>query len=157
MSPTADSPADARVLYSDMLERCLLNNIYKDGCTDSRERGPSQVYELFIWQFGRNWPGAVHAVNGRARLPNLRELVEISPTTVKELFEGCGCERVIYHSNPTPFSDHALVNRFIRKALVLDPDGPTRPEFSRILKEPSFPALRHEFRTGFIRKFDQER
>jgi hypothetical protein len=66
---TPDAP-DARALYLDLMERCLLDTIHEDPSFD-------------LWQevgrarsVGAPWPSAAHTMLSRARLASLREIVE---------------------------------------------------------------------------------
>jgi O-methyltransferase len=60
---------DARALYLDLMERCLLNTIYEDPAFDLwREVGRTR-------SIGAEWPSVAHTMIGRERMANLRQIV----------------------------------------------------------------------------------
>jgi len=65
------SESNARELYLDLVERCLLNTIYEDPPQDpwSGGRFRSEVREI-----GKDWPSKAHTMIGQKRLSNLRQL-----------------------------------------------------------------------------------
>ena len=62
-----------RKRYLDLIEDCLLNNIYEDPAADNW--GP-KVYDPKRREFGRDWPSRAHTMIGARRLRNLRMLTE---------------------------------------------------------------------------------
>jgi macrocin-O-methyltransferase TylF-like protien len=65
----APDAADARVLYLDLMEKCLRNTIYEDPAFDlwSEVRRSRST--------GADWPTVAHTMISQARLGNLRQLV----------------------------------------------------------------------------------
>lgn len=71
------SPAMARSLYLDLMERCLLNTIYEDPATAMNLTGDLRGFNPQLRRLGRDWPSVAHTMIGAQRLRNLRDLTEI--------------------------------------------------------------------------------
>ena len=65
-----DSRSELRRLYLDLMQRILINTIYEDPQTITREYKP-KTREL-----GLDWPSVAHSMIGRHRMNNLRTLCE---------------------------------------------------------------------------------
>ena len=76
MIATPRSASRSAALYLDLIERCLTNTIYGDGYTGVGSPGVERPFDPSLREFGRDWPRQAHTMIGRARLRNLRELVE---------------------------------------------------------------------------------
>lgn len=69
----AEAAQLARRLYTDLLISTLTNSIYED---PSMVPGLPQVYDDENRATGKDWPRTAHSMAGRARLNNLRDLVQ---------------------------------------------------------------------------------
>ena len=85
MNPILDLASTSAALYLDLIERCLTNTIYGDGYTDWNAPGVERPYDSSLRETGRDWPRRAHTMIGRARLRNLRELIE---TAIREGMPG---------------------------------------------------------------------
>jgi macrocin-O-methyltransferase TylF-like protien/glycosyl transferase family 2 len=83
--PTPKSSSTSAALYLDLIERCLTNTIYGDGYTGVGLPGVERPFDPSLREFGRDWPKRAHTMIGRARLRNLRDLVE---TAISEGVQG---------------------------------------------------------------------
>ena len=81
MMATPKSASRSSALYLDLIERCLTNTIYGDGYTGVGLPGVERPFDPSLRETGRDWPRQAHTMIGRARLTNLRELVE---TAIRE-------------------------------------------------------------------------
>lgn len=68
-----DPASHARVLYLDLMERCLINTIYCDNPQDPWTGG---VFDPSLRENGRDWPSVAHSMIGFRRMRNLRTLAE---------------------------------------------------------------------------------
>jgi O-methyltransferase len=64
---------DAKSLYLNLIERCLLNTIYEDPAQDPWSE---QVFDAEKRDGGLDWPSQAHTMIGRKRMANLRQVVE---------------------------------------------------------------------------------
>jgi hypothetical protein len=64
---------DARALYLDLIEKCLLNTIYEDPPQDPWSGGK---FSAEARERGQDWPSKAHTMIGHRRLSNLRRLCE---------------------------------------------------------------------------------
>lgn len=71
--PNTNTTADAKALYLDLIERCLLNTIYEDPAQDPWSE---EVFDPEKRDGGLDWPSQAHTMIGRKRMANLREVVE---------------------------------------------------------------------------------
>jgi O-methyltransferase len=81
MIATPRSASRSAALYLDLIERCLTNTIDGDGYTGVGSPGVERPFDPSLRETGRDWPRQAHTMIGRARLTNLRELVE---TAIRE-------------------------------------------------------------------------
>ena len=81
MNPPPTLASRSAALYLDLIERCLTNTIYGDGYTGVGSPGVERPFDPSLRETGRDWPKQAHTMIGRARLRNLRELVE---TAIRE-------------------------------------------------------------------------
>jgi len=75
-SPTGHSrnrEAELRKLYLDMIQKCLINVIYKD---PNQDRWSPHQFNSQLRELGRDWPSQAHSMIGNARMTNLRSLAE---------------------------------------------------------------------------------
>lgn len=64
---------DARTLYLDLMQRCLLGTIYEDPPQDQWSGGRFTVSRRAQ---GLDWPSVAHTMIGQMRMDNLRRIVE---------------------------------------------------------------------------------
>lgn len=69
----ASPPPDARALYLDLLQACLLNTIYQDPAQDPWSKAQFDAQKRAR---GLDWPSLAHTMIGQLRMSNLRQIVE---------------------------------------------------------------------------------
>jgi O-methyltransferase len=113
MIPTPKSASRSAALYLDLIERCLTNTIYGDGYTGVGSPGVERPFDPSLRETGRDWPRQAHTMIGRARLTNLRELVE---TAIREGVPGDLIETGVWRGGACiyPSAPRAVLSDAIR-------------------------------------------
>jgi len=127
------SDIDLRRRYLDLVERALLNEIHGEPRLDAFVRGAAirlrHPWETRAWR--RFWPVKAHSMIGRARLSNLRSLVE---ATLRDGVPGDFIETGVWRGGAcilmrAVLAAHAIADR---RVFVADSfEGLPRPDKSR--------------------------
>lgn len=70
---TPRAAADTRVMYLDLMQKCLLNTIYED---PSQDPWSDKRFDAAKRAGGLDWPSVAHTMIGEKRMSNLRRCVE---------------------------------------------------------------------------------
>jgi hypothetical protein len=68
-----DSLTEARKLYLDLMQKCIINTIYED---PNQGFWSPKVFDGQLRELGRDWPSKAHSMIGNRRMTNLRQITE---------------------------------------------------------------------------------
>jgi len=70
-----DGLAEARKLYLDLVQKCIINTIYED---PNQGFWSPKVFDGQLRELGRDWPSKAHSMIGNRRMSNLRQITEFA-------------------------------------------------------------------------------